>query len=263
MAELGLDARRRRPRAAAEPLAFWPRTSGRRWTAAGSVRRLGPRPPLLARPDGALEPTARRAHDPRLARLVRDRRHRPARPEPAPERAFQKAGAGLVQAAADQGHPRPRDADLALGHREHEMGAERELRARADGALHPRRRRRLQRGRRPRAGPRADRLDQRLGRRHGPDRLPLRAGVPRRPPQADLRPEGQVRLARLLHALPRAQAPPRLPRRQALVVLRADAARRSPPARACASSTSRATTRSGRSSRPSSSTRRSTRARGW
>jgi hypothetical protein len=35
-------------------------------------RRLGPRPPLVARPHGALRPAARRADDARLARLVRD-----------------------------------------------------------------------------------------------------------------------------------------------------------------------------------------------
>ena len=49
------------------------------------------------------------------------------------------------------------------GQREHEGRAERELRARGDGAVHARRRRRLHRGRRPRAGARADRLAQRLG----------------------------------------------------------------------------------------------------
>ena len=36
------------------------------------ARRLGPRPSLVARPDGAHLAPARRADDPRLARLVRD-----------------------------------------------------------------------------------------------------------------------------------------------------------------------------------------------
>ncbi len=69
---------------------------------------------------------------------------------------------GLVRHAAARGHARPGDAALALGHREHEVVAERELRARADGAVHARRGQRLHRARRPRAGARADRLRQRL-----------------------------------------------------------------------------------------------------
>ena len=63
---------------------------------------------------------------------------------------------------------------------EHEGLAERELRARADGAVHARRRPRLHRGRRARAGARADRLPQRLGRRRRAEQLPLRPRAPRR-----------------------------------------------------------------------------------
>ena len=61
------------------------------------------------------------------------------------------------------------------GNREHEVVAERELRPRADGALHARGRPWLQRARRARASPRADRLRQRLAPRDRPAQLPLRA----------------------------------------------------------------------------------------
>ena len=74
----------------------------------------------------------------------------------------------------------PGDAALALGHREHEGCAERELRARADGALHARRGQRLHRARRPRAGARADGLRQRLEARRRQRQLPLRPRTPRR-----------------------------------------------------------------------------------
>ncbi len=78
---------------------------------------------------------------------------------------FRRRALGIVLRPAARRHRRPGDADLAVGQREHEALPERELRPRADGAVHARRRRRLHRGRRPRAGPGADRLDQRLGRR--------------------------------------------------------------------------------------------------
>ena len=71
----------------------------------------------------------------------------------------------LVRAVND----RPRDAHLALGHRQPQGLAERELRARAHGAVHAwRGRRRLPvlGGRRPRAGAGPHRLDGLLARRH-------------------------------------------------------------------------------------------------
>ena len=46
--------------------------AGRQRRAARARRLLGRRPPVVARPDGALGPAARRAHDADLARLVRD-----------------------------------------------------------------------------------------------------------------------------------------------------------------------------------------------
>ena len=60
------------------------------------------------------------------------------------------------------------------GHVEPERQPERELRARADGAVHARRRSRLHRGGRARAGARAHGLALGLGARHRPDELPLR-----------------------------------------------------------------------------------------
>ena len=70
-----------------------------------------------------------------------------------------------------------------------ERGAERELRARAAGAVHARRRPRLHRARRARAGARAHRLARRLarGRRAAPT-SGFDRDAPRPRPQADLRP---------------------------------------------------------------------------
>ena len=107
---------------------------------ARSGGRLGTRPHLVARPDGAHVAPARRADDPRLARLVRDlaRRRRLAEADAEPEQAHAQTLAGLVRDDAARRHARPGDAALALRNREHEVVAERELRPRADGALHAR-----------------------------------------------------------------------------------------------------------------------------
>ena len=95
-----------------------------------------------------------------------------------------------------------------LSGNENQRGAPNENYApRADGAVHARREQRLQRGRRPRAGPSADRLDQRLGRRPRNGQLPVRGGSPRHRPQADLRPDGELRLAGLVPALRRTIPP--------------------------------------------------------
>src|SRR5215471_5870580 len=98
---------------------------------------MGPRPPVVARPHGADEPAARGANDARLARLVRDLergRRLPeadagAEPSPPPARAR------LLQAPAARDHREPGDAALALGSREQQGLAERELRTRTHGAL--------------------------------------------------------------------------------------------------------------------------------
>ena len=91
---------------------------------------------------------------------------------------FERRGHGLVPRSAARRHRRPGDADLALGGRQHERGAERELRPRDDGAVHARRLRRIRLSllgrRRPRAGAGADRLDARVGRRRRLHGLPLR-----------------------------------------------------------------------------------------
>ena len=73
LAAMGLQARRAQPHPADR------RRDARRRArdaaqrhAVRALRRLGPRPPLVAGPDGALRPAARRAHDADLPRLVRD-----------------------------------------------------------------------------------------------------------------------------------------------------------------------------------------------
>ena len=182
--EAGLArARGRRPPAyaSAEAAPDRPPAGRRRRTQARARGRLRPRPPLVARPDGAHEPAPRRADDPRLARLVRDveqRRRRdepdaPAEPPAAPVRARE-----LPQPPArrDEG---PGDAALALGRLQLEGLAERELRAGAHGALHARRGERLRRAGRARAGSGADGIPLRVAPRAGLRRLPLRPGASR------------------------------------------------------------------------------------
>src|SRR3989440_776793 len=115
-----------------------PEASRRQRPPARAGRRLGPRPALVARPDDPNAPAARRAHGPRLARLVRDlpRGRRLGPPDAETERALPEAGPRVVPEPRHRGHARPGDAALALGHRQLEGLAERKLRARADGALH-------------------------------------------------------------------------------------------------------------------------------
>ena len=103
-----------------------------------------------------------------------------AAPDDPPERDAAEERARVLPRSGGAGHARPGDAAVALGGAEQGGLAERELRARADGAVHARRGPRLHRGRRARAGARADRLPQRLGRRRRAEQLPLRPRVPRR-----------------------------------------------------------------------------------
>ena len=73
-------------------------------------------------------------------------------------------------------HDRPGDAGVPRRHLQRQVGTERELRARDDGAVLARRRpRRLQRGRRARNGARADRLDGGMDAEQRPAELPLRS----------------------------------------------------------------------------------------
>ena len=232
-----------------------PRAPRRQGPRARARRRLGPRPPLVARPDGADVAPARRADDARLARLVRDlaRRRRLAEADAEAEQAAAPPLARLVRLDAPRDHEGPGDAAVALRHGEHEVVAERELRPRADGALHARRRPRLHRARRARAGPRPDRLRQRLEARPRQRQLPLRGQAPRPGTEARLRQDGRVRLAGRRPALPPPPEASVLLRRQALALLRPDDARRGDAARRSRASTAR-TSRSGPSSRRSSST---------
>ena len=131
---------------------------------AGAARRLGPRPLLVARPHGAHRGAADRAHDARLARLVRHQQggRAAADPDAAPERAAAPPRARLVREAGAGRHERPGDAAVAQRHLQQPLGRQRELRARAAGAVLPRRRPRLLRARRARDGAGADRVPQRL-----------------------------------------------------------------------------------------------------
>ena len=80
-----------------------PGAARRQGPPARSGRRLGSRPPLVARPDGAHLPPARRADDARLARLVRDlaRRRRLAEADARAEQAPAQPLARIVRQAAD------------------------------------------------------------------------------------------------------------------------------------------------------------------
>src|SRR5215204_6549761 len=222
--EEGPERRGRRADGTRPPAVPRRKTEGRQGPPARAARRVGSRPPLVARPDGAREPAAGGAHGARLARLVRDveRRGGLAGPDAPAERPPPALLARPVRPPAARRHARPGDAALAIGNGQLQVVAERELRPGADGAVHPRRRPRLHRARRPRAGPRADGLPQRLEGGHRPISLPLRPRTPRRRRQARLRPPRAVRLARRLPAL---RPPPESPvvlRPQALELLHPD-----------------------------------------
>ena len=115
--------------------------------------------------------------------------------------------------------------------RELALEPERELRARADGAVHARRRpRRVHRARRARAGARADRVRLRLERRARDAQLPLRPDPPRHRRQDDLRQDRRVDLGARRGDVRPAPAPPVVLRPQAVELLHPDAAvGRGPP----------------------------------
>ena len=216
------------------------------------LRRLGQRRAVVARPDGALARAAARADDAQLAQLVCDqqRGRRLAAADDQPEPHAAAAVPRDLPADADRDDDRPGDADLPLAVRQHQGGAERELRARDAGALHARGRRRLHRGGRPRARPRTHRLDQHLepGDR-GTAGLPLRPDAARRRHQGHLRQARALRLARQPAAHARAPRPSALLRDEAVVLLLPGGAAGGRHAAPRRRSTSPPASRSGRSSR--------------
>ena len=115
---------------------------------------------------------ARRADDARLARLVRDveRRRRLAEADARPERSSSARTRSARSATCCSTSPRTRRCSSGSPATRTPRAAPNEnYGARADGAVHARRRpRRLHARRRPRAGARADRLAQRLASGDGP-----------------------------------------------------------------------------------------------
>ena len=120
-----------------------PRSARRRRAAARPRRRLGPRPPLVARPDGPhrTQPLVERMTL-ELARLVRDRRRRRSRSSTS-SRTSCSASARSAR-STDLLLEVTRDPAMLVwlsGNENTKRAPERELRARADGAVHARRER--------------------------------------------------------------------------------------------------------------------------
>ena len=133
----------------------------------------------------------------------------------------------------------------------------------ADGAVHPRRGKRVHREGRPRAGARAHRAGRALDAEQGPDQLPLRSD-PARPGREDrVRQAGQLRLAGLCLALRPAPEARAVLRRQAVELLRARPTGCKDAGRPGSESTRSATSRCDPCSRRSSAIRRCTPARAW
>ena len=163
---------------------------------------------------------ARRAHDARLARLVRhEQGGRGREVDAAPERAAARPRARQLPLAAARRDQGPGDADLAQRDREPRGRAERELRPRAAGAVHARRRPRLHRARRAPDGAGAHRLARGLARRRRARRLPLRPRAPRPQGDADLRQARPLRLARRGRPRGAPRQAPELLRHQAVELL--------------------------------------------
>ena len=114
-----------------------PKVDGRRLVPARQVRS---RPPLVARPHGAHVPPLTRADDARLARLVRDleRDGRLAAPDDPPEQHVPPLGLGSFPGLVMRVTENPAMLAVPQRARQREGRAERELRPRADGALHAR-----------------------------------------------------------------------------------------------------------------------------
>ena len=118
----------------------------RRRQPARPAQPLGARLPVVARPHGAQPKPAAGADDAEPARPVRDlqRRRRQHPPHAAPEPAAALPRARQLRRPAAEDHGRPGHAAVAERRRVGQVGAERELRPRGDGAVLP--------GQRPGAG---------------------------------------------------------------------------------------------------------------
>ena len=201
------------------------------------AQRVGRQRPVVARSHDSHHASAAGEADAVLARPLRDVRAGHA----ADARAEQDAAtprARLVPRPARRRHARPGDAAVPVARGLDEGRPERELRARADGAVHARHR--LLRARRARGGARADRLHRRLARqRHRHD--PVRGRRARRRRQDAARKTRTVRRRRRARPRHRAPEPRAVPRRQAVELLRRDAAEPRDRARARRASTARTT----------------------
>ena len=224
---------------------------------------------VVARPDAAHEPPARREDDAVLARPLRDgARQGAAAIHGRADQLVPAARAGAFSGAALRGHARSRDADLARQPREREGASERELRARGDGAVRARPGQ-LHRGRRQGSGARVHGLDARQEPAGG-----VRPGAPRRRPQDRARQDRHVQRRRRHRDRRLAAGAPALPRAQAARVLRLQRSRaradrrrsrrrtrcpattsRRPSARSCARTSSSRRARTARSRNRRSSSR--------
>ena len=195
-----------------------------------ALRPLRARPPVLARPHGPLAPPARRAARAGVPRLVRDlqRRGRLGAADARPDQRVPRQRPRQLQDDGARDHAGPGDDPVPRPRLQPQGRDQRELRARADGAVHARRRPRgLHRERRARAGALAQRLGLRLERPARRPQLPLGRGKPLGPGLQD-----RVRQDRALdvggrraHGRRAPEAPVVL-RREAVELLRPDRARR-------------------------------------
>ena len=240
-----------------------PRAAQRRRPDQPSVRRG--RVQLLARPHGALAPPARRAARAGVPRLVGDasRRRQHERRDARPDEHLPRPRARQLPRHDPRGDDQPGDAPVPRRHVEPARRGERELRARADGAVHARGRpRRLHGDRRAPARARPHRLARGLRRRLG--QLALGRGQPLGLHEQDgVRQDRPVQLGGRLRAGADAPAARVVLRPQALELLHPDAAERRDRGGAGEALHGQRAARSARWSRRSSARPTSTRGRGW
>ena len=150
------DAARPRARPTRGRASPSPRSTASRWIRSTSTART------CSGQDGPHAAPARREDDALLARPLRDARPGPAAAD-RPEQDAAPRRPGQLPAPADRRHEGPGDAAVPLARRLAQGGAQRELRARAHGALHARQG--LHREGHPRGGARAHRLSLQAPRR--------------------------------------------------------------------------------------------------